>query len=247
MNLTGNFTFDTLRDDHNNPIFDSSLSAELVSVDLWRLLWEGDVKTGGYRAVFLPTCFPEYAIKIERNPEVFQNILENEAWKIANEHYKEHAARFMAPVVAVSINQRILVQKRVTRMLESCDFCRPHLRDSMVPAWFLINDPHMENFGFIGDQLVCLDYGFIDVPVYMRAPHIPFKEFSDYIFREGKLYVDRSIDGKSRSHQSKSTASRPSMEKVRKELDRRDGLIPYNRVEGNTDSGAINGSQKENH
>ena len=191
MRVEGKLSFADFLSDEGKPIFAPEVDATVVSVDLWKLLWNGEVRSGGYRVTFLPNCLPGIAIKIEKNPEVIQNCLEWEHYSFSKQHYEEHCAKFMAPVTGLSPNRRILIQTRVDRELATCDFCRPDLRSTKVPAWFIMNDAQICNFGFIGKQLVCLDYGFVDVAAYMRDPHIPFDDFAKYILHQP--YIDRTL------------------------------------------------------
>lgn len=105
---------------------------------------------GIHRDVYKCKIDDSFVVKVEREDHNFANIIE---WKIWEEvQYAENLARWFAPCERISTNGKILIQKKV-EMGRKKDYPR------QIPAFF--TDVKMENFGFIGNQLVCFDYASI--------------------------------------------------------------------------------------
>ena len=111
---------------------------------------------GLYRDVFIFKHDPNYVVKVERDQSTAQfanvtewrNYIDNKEWK--------WFAKYLAPCEYISVDGRILIQRRVEH--------RDHKEyPKEIPAMFC--DVKYQNFGWIGKQFVCCDYSFI--PFYI--------------------------------------------------------------------------------
>lgn len=118
------------------------------------------IGTGLYRDVYVLKQFPDYVVKIERNPSkgMFENVME---WRNYIQH---HSWKFLGPWLAqcVTINKtgEVLIQRRV-----NWEGKRRKDYPKYIPAFF--TDLKLKNFGWVGDKFVCCDYAFLvlGVPV----------------------------------------------------------------------------------
>lgn len=87
-------------------------------------------------------------IKFELKCKSFQNVMEWETWQ-ATQFYGP-VRKWFAPCVSISDCGTILLQKRT--------HSRPREKyPGKIPAY--LTDTKYSNYGFIGNQLVCHDYG----------------------------------------------------------------------------------------
>lgn len=102
------------------------------------------IGAGQSRSVYGYAMDPKYVVKIDRSGH-FNNVAE---WDIWNETSDEHQ-RFLAPCLKISQCGRLLIQERTT----------PVSLDEMpkeIPGFF--TDTKIQNWGRIGDHVVCHDY-----------------------------------------------------------------------------------------
>lgn len=115
------------------------------------------IGAGVARTVYKHALDPSLVIKYEHGNETFQNILE---WEIWNTIKDTKLAKWFAPCVAISPNGHFLIQKKA-EMLHKDQF------PSHVPALF--TDLKYQNFGRIGKQFVCFDYGSAHIHAINKA------------------------------------------------------------------------------
>lgn len=109
-----------------------------------------EIGRGAFRIVFECPFDDSIVIKSAFDERGVQsNIIENKIWREIE--YAEHLAKWFAPVVAISGNGRFLVMKKARMSTDRKEF------PAKVPHFF--TDTKYQNYGFIGDQLVCIDYG----------------------------------------------------------------------------------------
>lgn len=90
-----------------------------------------------------------FVVKIAKLDYIESNMIECRVWQEVR--WVDHLAKWLAPVEWTTRDYQILIQRRV-------DFSKP--RDQYpdrVPHFFM--DLAYENYGWIGDQFVCADYG----------------------------------------------------------------------------------------
>lgn len=105
------------------------------------------IGSGCYRDVY--RCKLDYSlvVKIEKEEGQFHNIKE---WNIWEELKYCPLKKWFAPCISISNDGKILIQKKI-------EFGRKKDYPNKIPSFFTDVQPH--NFGFIGKQLVCCDYG----------------------------------------------------------------------------------------
>lgn len=91
-------------------------------------------------------------IKYEHGEGRWQNILE---WEIWNTVKDTKLAKWFAPCIDISPNGHFLIQKRAEKVPKS-------FFPKEIPALF--GDLKYDNFGMIGKQFVCIDYGTVHIP-----------------------------------------------------------------------------------
>jgi len=104
---------------------------------------------GCYRVVYECALNKDYVVKIENANGGFSNIKE---WKLWEEVEYTPFKKYFAPCIFISDNGKVLIQKKVRLVLQE-------ELPKEVPYFF--TDVKPENFGFIGKQFVCCDYGSI--------------------------------------------------------------------------------------
>lgn len=105
---------------------------------------------GMSRMVYDHPTDPTKVIKMENAKNEFQNVMEWEFWKKVE--YAPKIARWLAPCHSISYNGTFLIQEKARDL-------GPSERPAHLPVF--ITDHKLENFGMIGKQIVCRDYGFI--------------------------------------------------------------------------------------
>ena len=112
------------------------------------ILLGAKIGSGCYRDVYNCRLRDDLVVKIEREDKEFHNIKE---WTIWSElEYADEYNKWLAPCLEISKNGKILIQKKV-------EFGRQKEYPKEIPSFF--TDVKPDNFGFIGNQLVCCDYG----------------------------------------------------------------------------------------
>lgn len=104
----------------------------------------GNVGTGNSRSVYDFTMDPKYVVKIDRNGN-FDNVAEWDIWNNIPEDLK----KWFAPCLRISQCGRLLIQEKTTPV---------QLEDmpKEIPAFF--QDFKLQNWGKIGENIVCHDY-----------------------------------------------------------------------------------------
>lgn len=105
--------------------------------------------TGNNRAVYALKKYPEYVmkLKLETQANDFSNVKE---WLIWDELCMSDLHKWFAPCLTMNETGTVLFQKRAT-------IGRRKDYPYRLPSFF--TDLKIQNFGFIGDQFVCFDYG----------------------------------------------------------------------------------------
>lgn len=86
-------------------------------------------------------------VKIERQAGHFQNVVEWETWQALRD--TKHA-KWLAPCHYISACGIFLVMERTAPI-------RKGEEPKLLPSW--LRDHKLENYGMIGKQIVCHDYG----------------------------------------------------------------------------------------
>lgn len=106
---------------------------------------------GSSRKVYVLKQNPEYVVKIERYTAYgdFTNVMEWRNWL----NYKDwkFLGPWLAPCATINVTGTVLIQRRV-------EFRARKFYPKYIPAFF--TDLKLQNFGFIGDQFVCIDYPY---------------------------------------------------------------------------------------
>ena len=103
--------------------------------------------SGCYRDVYQCKLDTSLVVKIEREEGEFHNIKE---WNIWKELEYSDLKKWLAPCYEISNDGKILIQQKI-------EFGRHKDYPAKIPTFF--TDVQTKNFGFIGEQLVCCDYG----------------------------------------------------------------------------------------
>jgi hypothetical protein len=111
--------------------------------------------SGAFRDVYVFKHDHRWVIKIERNMKngSFANATEWCNW--LNHELFFDFSKFMAPCLSISEYSNVLIQRRAMREIDGCRKPFPE----KIPNWF--TDTKRDNFGFIGNQFVCVDYSFL--------------------------------------------------------------------------------------
>lgn len=105
------------------------------------------IATGMSRTVYAHEQDKTLVIKYEHGNARWQNILEWEIWQCVKD---TKAAKWFAPCIDISPNGHFLIQKRAEKLPK-------HYFPKKVPV--MLGDLKYDNFGMIGKQFVCVDYG----------------------------------------------------------------------------------------
>lgn len=100
---------------------------------------------GIHRQVFEHALDRKLVIKVESHARCFANVREWDVWM--NIQFAPDLARWFAPVVGISDNGNVLLQRRTKPIKEL---------PAELPNFF--TDIKPENFGRLGDRIVCHDY-----------------------------------------------------------------------------------------
>ena len=120
----------------------------VVSRDFRDLFSGKQIGFGQFREVFVSKQDPDAVLKFELNDYSFHNIMEHFVWQ---EVQGTPHAKWFAPVLDISANGAVLIQRR-TKRIEEDDL------PAKMPCFF--TDLKMSNFGRLGKRVVCHDYGF---------------------------------------------------------------------------------------
>lgn len=122
-----------------------------VHVDAFNLLCEDFIARGTYRDVFECRLNPAWVVKVEIDKgdwRSFMNVKEYHFWDW-NKDYKK-VSDWLAPCHFLSPDGRILIQSKVKMAKEHDPL------PEKIPAFF--TDLKPQNFGWLGERFVCLDY-----------------------------------------------------------------------------------------
>jgi len=113
--------------------------------DLFWLICDDEIGRGMSRVVYRSSVLKDFVIKVEDCAGKFQNVIEWETWKRVEGTEFE---KWFAPCKWISPNGSVLVQQRT------------HHTDN-YPARMpvFLADFKRANYGLIGKQIVCHDYG----------------------------------------------------------------------------------------
>lgn len=131
--------FDLLCDDH----FPTTNGRDLAALFLGE-----EIGVGTYRTVWSTNLNAERVIKREGGDASFSNVLEWEVWQVVKD--TKHA-RWFAPCYAISPCGIWMIQHRTAEIKDIAALPKK------IPAF--LTDIKVPNWGWIGDQLVCHDYG----------------------------------------------------------------------------------------
>lgn len=120
--------------------------------DAFNLLCGDKLGEGIHRTVFECRIRPDLVVKVEDEEwRSFANVREQRFWD-DHEHMPD-VAKWLAPCESLSPDGRILLQRRVTPVLEL---------PKQLPNF--LTDRKAENFGMLGKRLVCVDYSTVIMP-----------------------------------------------------------------------------------
>lgn len=143
-----------------------------ISMDLLDLLCGNFVGEGNSRIVFDCPLKPGWVTKIVKNADCHDNILEHELWvSVCN---APELAKWLAPAGWLSANGRVMLQRKVARVTDSNKKKIPE----KIPAF--LTDVKFDNFGFIGNQFVSVDYAF-SVSICANALKTKMKPFKSHL------------------------------------------------------------------
>lgn len=128
-------------------IFESIFSSE----DMVRMCLGEKLGEGQYRIVFDFHLIPDTVCKYDKSYPSHANWNEYNIWNVAKD---TKYAKWFAPVIAISPGGEFLLMKKVRPITDSDKLPKN------IPNFFA--DLKRENFGFINDQVVCIDYQFIN-------------------------------------------------------------------------------------
>lgn len=129
--------------------FDAYSKDPFMAEDLYRFVLGDKISSGTFRDVYEYGLTKGFVVKVaEAQPS--SNIIEMEIWDKAKDQWY---AKWFAPCVRISPNGHFLIQKRARPITNKDKLPKE------IPQFF--TDLKKDNFGFIGKQLVCLDYQFI--------------------------------------------------------------------------------------
>lgn len=128
---------------HQRDITDSqTVTNDLLDTLLGRYLGKG---VG--RMVFECAIDKKLVVKVEMGVSSFQNVLEAKIW---SEVKDTKQAKWFAPVIYISPCGTVILQEKV-EMIEKARYPK------RIPHFF--TDQKYQNYGLIGKQFVCFDYG----------------------------------------------------------------------------------------
>lgn len=120
----------------------------VIAKDLLQLVAGDKLGWGLSRHVYEYLPDPSMVIKFETSSGRFQNVIEWETWERVK--YVKNVHQWFAPCIKISSCGMILIQKRTDQR----DRAKYPAR---LPAYLV--DNKYQNYGFIGKQFVCHDYG----------------------------------------------------------------------------------------
>jgi len=124
-----------------------------VNMDLIHSIVGKEIGYGSFRCVYEYNLDPKYVVKVEFSGST-NNTSEFLLWEEIQELTGNLAwvKKWFAPILWTSPNKKIIVMQRTFEKPEK-------KRPATIPAFF--SDVKQDNFGWIGNNLVCHDYGFL--------------------------------------------------------------------------------------
>lgn len=120
-----------------------------IAKDFFHLICGDEIGSGVHRTVFASKLNPNHVIKFEHGATGFCNAKEYTLWNEL-EHMPDNVKKWFAPVLFISPCGNILIQQRTSP--------GPKISyPDKIPKHF--TDTKYANFGFLGNQLACHDYG----------------------------------------------------------------------------------------
>lgn len=121
-----------------------------VYEDAFNMLCGELLGEGVHRKVFACKLRPELVVKVEYGDKMrhFANVMEMQFWD-ANKYYAK-VSDWLSPCEFMSPDGRILLQRRADKLPLNYKF------PEKIP--YFLTDLKRDNFGLIGDKLVCVDY-----------------------------------------------------------------------------------------
>lgn len=123
-----------------------------ISMDMIDMLCGDFIGEGNSRIVFDYPMKKGWVTKIVKDSNCHDNILEREMYNSV--YYRPEVSKWLAPIGWMSANGRVMLQKKVTPITDK----NKSLIPEHIPAF--LSDIKYSNFGFIGKQLVSVDYAF---------------------------------------------------------------------------------------
>lgn len=129
--------------------------------DAFNLLCGKLLGEGIHRKVFECRLLPRMVVKVEYCTDwrYFSNVHEMKFWNDAS----PAVAAWLAPCQYLSPDGRILIQRRADPIPQGYEL------PLLIPSF--LSDIKRENFGLVGDRLVCLDY-----PMTITTPSLRLKK-----------------------------------------------------------------------
>lgn len=122
-----------------------------VGREMFSLLCGEKLGRGIGRRVFVMRTNPLYVVKIEIGTGSFQNQIEWEIWCALMK--VPAAAKWLAPCISISAGGIVMIQKRTEPI-------QTHRLPEKMPSF--MGDFKKENYGWLGKQIVCHDYGLVN-------------------------------------------------------------------------------------
>ena len=121
--------------------------------DAFNLLCGEKIGAGIHRTVFECRIRPDLVVKVENDDEwrYFANVQEMKFW--SDFQHAPTWSKWLASCEYMSPDGRILLQRKATPIREVDDL------PSQLPAF--LTDIKRENFGWIDENLVCIDYAMV--------------------------------------------------------------------------------------
>jgi hypothetical protein len=128
--------------------FKSYFVENAVSMEFFELMVGEHIGTGAFRSVFHLAPNPNLVIKFEQGADTFHNVQEWEIWKRVKKD--KELSKWFAPCQSISFGGSVLIQRYARDCLDT-------ELPTLIPTLFTDNAPR--NWGKIGNQAVCRDYG----------------------------------------------------------------------------------------
>lgn len=128
-------------------LFETIHDSPTTARDLCGLFLGKLIGSGMSRQVYQFAHDKEYVVKVDVTDSRFQNVLEWEVWQTVKD---TKYAKWFAPCLDISANGHFLIQKKIEKIPKK-------QYPKKIPPFF--TDLKYDNFGVIGKQFVCCDYG----------------------------------------------------------------------------------------